>query len=106
MLAAQKNISISKCFSVLTNKIEQMKNFILSIKEKLKKMKPDKKISPHHLFQVLNRIEKYISYMFIYLNQSNGEILSILPTVSIIYNLISKVIYSFLTMIKKILNIY
>ena len=38
MLAAQKNISISKCFSVLTNKIEQMKNFILSIKEKLKKI--------------------------------------------------------------------
>ena len=94
MLAAQKNISISKCFSVLTNKIEQMKNFILSIKEKLKKMKPDKKISPHHLFQVLNRIEKYISYMFIYLNQSNGEILSILPTVSIIYNLISKFVYN------------
>ena len=94
MIAAQKNISISKCFSVLTNKIEQVKNFILSIKEKLKKMKPDKKISPHHLFQVLNRIEKYISYTFIYLNQSNGEILSILPTISIIYNLISKFVYN------------
>ena len=93
MTVAQKNISISKCFSVLTNKIEQVKNIIISVKEKLKKMKPEKKISPHHIFQVLNHIEKYISYIFIYLNQSNGEILSILPTVSIIYNLISKYVY-------------
>ena len=93
MTVAQKNISISKCFSVLTNKIEQVKNIILSVKEKLKKMKPEKKISPHNLFKVLNHIEKYISYIFIYLNQSNGEILSILPTVSIIYNLISKYVY-------------
>ena len=91
---ANKNISISKCFSILTDKIEQMKNFILSIKEKLKRMRPDKKISPHHLLQVLNHIGKYISYIFIYLNQSNGEILSILPTVSIIYNLISKFVYN------------
>ena len=94
MLVAQKNISISKCFSVLTNKIEKVKNLIFSVKEKLKKMKPDKKISPHHLFQVLNHIEKYISYIFIYLNQSNGEILSILPTITIIYNLISKFVYN------------
>ena len=71
-----------------------MKNFILSIKEKLKRMKPDKKISSHNLLKVLNHIGKYISYIFIYLNQSNGEILSILPTVSIIYNLISKFVYN------------
>ena len=90
---ANKNISISKSFSILTNKIEQVKNIILSVKEKIKKMKPEKKISPHNLFKVLNHIEKYITYIFIYLNQSNGEILSILPTVSIIYNLISKYIY-------------
>ena len=90
---ANKNISISKSFSILTNKIEQLKNIILSVKEKIKKMKPEKKISPHNLFKVLNHIEKYITYIFIYLNQSNGEILSILPTVSIIYNLISKYIY-------------
>ena len=57
-------------------------------------MKPDKKISQHHLSQVLNHIEKYISYIFIYYNKSNGEILSILPTVSIIYNLISKFVYN------------
>ena len=56
-------------------------------------MKPDKKISQHNLHQVLNKIEKYVSFVFIYLNQSNGEILSILPTVSIIYNLISKYVY-------------
>ena len=93
LTVANKNISISKCFTILTNKIEQVKNTILSVKEKIKKMKPDKKISPHNLFQVLNHIEKYITYMFIYLNQSNSEILSILPTVSIIYNLISKYIY-------------
>ena len=91
---ANKNISITKCFSVLGNKIEEMKNFILSIKEKLKRMKPDKKISSHNLLKVLNHIGKYISYIFIYLNQSNGEILSILPTVSIIYNLISKFVYN------------
>ena len=90
---ANKNISISKSFSILTNKIEHVKNIILSVKEKIKKMKPEKKISPHNLFKVLNHIEKYITYIFIYLNQSNGEILSILPTVSIIYNLISKYIY-------------
>ena len=90
---ANKNISISKSFSILTNKIEYVKNIILSVKEKIKKMKPEKKISPHNLFKVLNHIEKYITYIFIYLNQSNGEILSILPTVSIIYNLISKYIY-------------
>ena len=93
MAVAHKNISISRCFSVLTDKIEQVKNLIFSIKEKLKKMKPDKKISQHNLHQVLNKIEKYISFVFIYLNQSNGEILSILPTVSIIYNLISKYVY-------------
>ena len=90
---ANKNISISKSFSILTNKIEHVKNIILSVKEKIKKMKPEKKISPHNLVKVLNHIEKYITYIFIYLNQSNGEILSILPTVSIIYNLISKYIY-------------
>ena len=90
---ANKNISISKSFSILTNKIEHVKNIILSVKEKIKKMKPEKKISPHNLFKVLNHIEKYITYIFIYLNQSNGEILSILPTISIIYNLISKYIY-------------
>ena len=90
---ANKNISISKSFSILTNKIEHVKNIILSVKEKIKKMKPEKKISTHNLFKVLNHIEKYITYIFIYLNQSNGEILSILPTVSIIYNLISKYIY-------------
>ncbi len=90
---ANKNISISKSFSILTNKIEHVKNIILSVKEKIKKMKPEKKISPHNLFKVLNHIEKYITYIFIYLNQSKGEILSILPTVSIIYNLISKYIY-------------
>ena len=90
---ANKNISISKSFSILTNKIEHVKNIILSVKEKIKKMKPEKKISPHNLFKVLNHIEKYITYIFIYLNQSNGEILSILPTVSIIYNLISKYIF-------------
>ena len=90
---ANKNISVSKSFSILTNKIEHVKNIILSVKEKIKKMKPEKKISPHNLFKVLNHIEKYITYIFIYLNQSNGEILSILPTVSIIYNLISKYIY-------------
>ena len=94
MIVAQKNISISKCFSVLTNKIEQVKNLIFSVKEKLKKLKPDKKLSQHHFFQVLNRLEKYISYIFIFLNQSNGQILSILPTVSIIYNLISKFVYN------------
>ena len=90
---ANKNISISRCFSTLTNKIEQVKNIILSVKEKIKKMKPEKKISPHNLFKVLNHIEKYITYIFIYLNQSNSDILSILPSVSIIYNLISKYIY-------------
>ena len=90
---ANKNISISKSFSILTNKIEHVKNIILSVKEKIKKMKPEKKISPHNLVKVLNHIEKYITYIFIYLNQSNGEILSILPTVSIIYNLISKYIF-------------
>ena len=56
-------------------------------------MKPEKKISPHNLFKVLNHIEKYVTYIFIYLNQSNSDILSILPSVSIIYNLISKYIY-------------
>ena len=90
---ANKNISISRCFSTLTNKIEQVKNIILSVKEKIKKMKPEKKISPHNLFKVLNHIEKYVTYIFIYLNQSNSDILSILPSVSIIYNLISKYIY-------------
>ena len=57
-------------------------------------MNKDKKISPHHFIQVLNQLEKYISYIFIHLNRSNGELLSILPAVSIIYNLISKFIYN------------
>ena len=93
MSIAQKNLGISKVFPFLTSKIEQIKNVIISVKEKLKKMNKDKKISPHHFIQVLNQLEKYISYIFILLNQSNGEVLSILPTVSIIYNLISKYIY-------------
>jgi hypothetical protein len=91
---AQRNVAISKIFSVLTPKVEQIKNVIISVKEKLKKMNKEKKISPHHFIQVLNQLEKYISYIFIHLNRSNGELLSILPTVSIIYNLISKFIYN------------
>ena len=91
---AQRNVAISKIFSVLTSKVEQIKNVIISVKEKLKKMNKDKKISPHQFIQVLNQLEKYISYIFIHLNRSNGELLSILPTVSIIYNLISKFIYN------------
>ena len=91
---AKRNIAISKVFSSLTSKVEQIKNVIISVKEKLKKMNKDKKISPHHFIQVLNQLENYISYIFIYLNQSNGELLSILPTISIIYNLISKFIYN------------
>ena len=91
---AQRNVAISKIFSLLTPKVEQIKNVIISVKEKLKKMNKEKKISPHHFIQVLNQLEKYISYIFIHLNRSNGELLSILPTVSIIYNLISKFIYN------------
>ena len=94
MEVAQRNVAISKIFSILTSKVEQIKNVIISVKEKLKKMNKDKKISPHHFIQVLNQLEKYISYIFIHLNRSNGELLSILPTVSIIYNLISKFIYN------------
>ena len=93
MNVTQRNLGISKIFPFLTSKIEQIKNVIISVKEKLKKMNKDKKISPHHFIQVLNQLEKYISYIFIHLNRSNGEILSILPGVSIIYNLISKFIY-------------
>ena len=91
---AQRNVAISKIFSILTPKVEQIKNVIISVKEKLKKMNKEKKISPHHFIQVLNQLEKYISYIFIHLNRSNGELLSILPKVSIIYNLISKFIYN------------
>ena len=94
MDVAQRNVAMSKIFSFLTTKVEQIKNVIISVKEKLKKMNKDKKISPHHFIQVLNQLEKYISYIFIHLNRSNGELLSILPTVSIIYNLISKFIYN------------
>jgi archaellum component FlaC len=94
MEIAQRNVKISKIFSFLTSKVEQIKNIILSVKEKLKKINKDKKISPHHFIQVLNQLEKYVSYIFIHLNRSNGELLSILPTVSIIYNLISKFIYN------------
>ena len=57
-------------------------------------MNKNKTINPHHFIQVLNQLEKYISFIFIHLNRSNGELLSILPTVSIIYNLISKFIYN------------
>ena len=85
MNIAHKNISISKYFSVLINKIDQMKNIILIVKEKLKKINQNKKISPHNVLKFIYHLEKYISYIFIYLNQTNGEILSILPTVSIIY---------------------
>jgi hypothetical protein len=94
MDVAQKNIAISKIFSFLTSKVEQIKNVIISVKEKLKKVNKDKKISPYHFIQVLNQIEKYISYIFIHLNQKNGELLSILPSISIIYNLISKFVYN------------
>ena len=94
MDVAHKNVAISKIFSILTQKVEQVKNVILSVKEKLKKMNKDKKISPHHIIQVLSQIEKYLSYIFIHLNRSNGELLSILPAVSIIYNLISKFVYN------------
>ena len=94
MDVARKNVGISKVFSVLTSKVEQVKNVILSVKEKLKKMNKDKKISPRHVSQVLTQIEKYLSYIFIHLNRSNGELLSILPSISIIYNLISKFVYN------------
>ena len=94
MEIAHRNVKISKIFSFLTSKVEQIKNIILSVKEKLKKLNKNKKISPHHFIQVLNQLEKYVSYIFIHLNRSNGELLSILPAVSIIYNLISKFIYN------------
>jgi hypothetical protein len=94
MRIAHKNVSLSKIFSIITTKIERVKNVILSVKEKLKRMNKDKKISPHHFIQVLNQLEKYVSFIFIQINQSNGELLSILPTISIIYNLISKFVYN------------
>ena len=101
MNIVHKNISLSKNFSVLINKIEQTKNMILSVKEKIKKMNnQNKKISPYNVLKFINHLEKYISYIFIYLNQTNGKILSILPAISIIYNLISKFVYN------KSFNIY
>ena len=94
MNIAHKNVSLSNIFSTIISKVERVKNVILTVKEKLKKLNKDKKISPHQFIQVLSQLEKYISLIFIQLNQSNGELLSILPTVSIIYNLISKFVYN------------
>jgi hypothetical protein len=94
MNIAHKNVSLSNIFSTIISKVERVKNVILTVKEKLKKLSKDKKISPHQFIQVLSQLEKYISLIFIQLNQSNGELLSILPTVSIIYNLISKFVYN------------
>ena len=94
MNIAHKNISLSNIFSTIISKVEKVKNVILSVKEKLKKLNKEKKISPQQFIQVLSQLEKYVSLIFIQLNQSNGELLSILPTVSIIYNLISKFVYN------------
>ncbi len=94
MNIAHKNISLSNIFSTIISKVEKVKNVILSVKEKLKKINKEKKISPQQFIQVLSQLEKYVSLIFIQLNQSNGELLSILPTVSIIYNLISKFVYN------------
>ena len=94
MEIAQRNIGISKIFSFLTSKIEQIKNVIFSVKEKLKRIHKDKKISHHNFIQILNYLENFLSYVFIHLNLTNGEFLSILPTITIIYNLISKFIYN------------
>ena len=90
---AHRNISISKIFPLLASIIEQIKHVISKVKDKLNKINSDKKINPFHVLQVLDRIEKYISHIFIEVNQANGEFLSIIPTLSIIYNLISKYIY-------------
>ena len=88
---ANRNLYAPKILSLLSQKIEEMKQNILLIKEKYKNRD---KISINRFMSTLDQIEKYISYIYIHINRSNGELLTILPSVSVIFDLISKFVFN------------
>ena len=86
-----RNLYAPTILSLLSKKIEEMKQNILLIKEKYKNRD---KISINRFMSTLDQIEKYISYIYIHINRSNGELLTVLPTVSVIFDLVSKFVYN------------
>ena len=88
-----KNLNILKTIQLLNNKIEEIRNNLSNIREKLKNNHKDKKIKSFQLIDIIDQVDKLLFYLNSHLNKTFNEMQTIHPYLRNIFDFVSKIVY-------------